>query len=114
MDPGGGGECGKRLCNPPTGPVKISHRKDGCQGMSQRFYISWPSPFPTWPLDPLLYHGLFPPTETETETDFHMDYCTKQVFPLVWRRIPIPLLKYSKTGTVMCPADRDPSLKWVQ
>ena len=42
-------------------------------------------------------NGLFPPTETET------DYCTKQVFRLVWRQIPIPLLKYSKIGTETGP-----------
>ena len=48
-------------------------------------------------------YGLFPPMETETETDSHMDYCTKQVFPLVQRWIPIPLLKYSKIGTEICP-----------
>ena len=53
---------------------------------------------------------LFPPMET----DSHMDYCTEQVFPLVWRWIPIPLLKYSKIGMEICPWDRDPSLKWVQ
>ena len=46
-------------------------------------------------------NGLFPPTETET--DSHKDYCTTQVFPLVWRQIPIPLLKYSKIGTEICP-----------
>ena len=56
--------------------------------------------------------GLFLPTETEM--DSHMDYCTKQVFPLVQTQIPIPSLKYSKVGMEMCPWDGDPSLKWVQ
>ena len=46
--------------------------------------------------------------------DSHTDYCTEQVFPLVWRRIPIPLLKYSKIGMEICPWNGDPSLKWVQ
>ena len=48
-------------------------------------------------------YGLFPPMETETEMDSHTDYCTKQVFPLVQRRIPIPLLKYSKIGMEIRP-----------
>ena len=60
------------------------------------------------------YYGLFPPTETVTEKDSHMDYHTEQVFPLVRRQIPIPLLKYSKIGMEICPWDRDLSLKWVQ
>ena len=46
-------------------------------------------------------YGLFPPIETET--DSHTDYCTKQVFPLVQRWIPIPILKYSKIETEICP-----------
>ena len=57
-------------------------------------------------------NGLFPPTETET--DPHTDSCTMQVFSLVWRRIPIPLLKYSKIGMEICLWDGDLSLKWVQ
>ena len=51
----------------------------------------------------LRYNGLFPPTETEMETDPHTDSCNMQVFTLVRRRIPIPLLKYSKIGTEIHP-----------
>ena len=36
----------------PPGPVKISHKKDGCQRQPHRFHVSRP-PL-TWPLDPLL------------------------------------------------------------
>ena len=42
-------------------------------------------------------------TATETETDSHTEYSTKQVFPLVRRQIPIPLLKYSKIGPEISP-----------
>ena len=36
----------------PPGPVKIGHKKDGCQRRLHRFHVSWP-PL-TRPLDPLL------------------------------------------------------------
>ena len=62
----------------------------------------------------VISNGLFPPTETEMETDPHTDSCTMLVFALVWRWIPIPLLKYSKIGMEISPWDGDPSLKWVQ
>ena len=46
-DPGGG-----RGGHGPPGPVKIGHKKDGCQSRSHRFHVSRP-PL-TRPLDPLL------------------------------------------------------------
>ena len=27
---------------PPNSPVKISHKKDGCQRRTHRFHVSWP------------------------------------------------------------------------
>ena len=37
----------------PPGPVKIGHKKDGCQRRSHRFHVSRPPPL-TRPLDPIL------------------------------------------------------------
>ena len=41
-------------------------------------------------------YGLFPPTETETDSP--TDFCTMQVFPLVWRWrwMPFPMFTCSK------------------
>ena len=40
-DPGGArGPC------PSPGPVKISHKKDGCQRRPHRFHVSRPHPLP--------------------------------------------------------------------
>ena len=46
-DPGGRGGH-----DPPPSPVKISHKKDGCQIRPQRFHVFRPPS--TRPLDPLL------------------------------------------------------------
>ena len=36
-----------RRCHAPPGPVKISHKKDGCQRRPHRFHISCPPPLPS-------------------------------------------------------------------
>ena len=41
-DPGGA----RRPWPPPPGPVKISHKKDGCQRQPHRFHVSSPPPPP--------------------------------------------------------------------
>ena len=48
-DPGGGGE---GAMAPPPGPVKISHKKDGCRIRPHKFHVSRPPS--TRLLDPLL------------------------------------------------------------
>ena len=42
VDPGGG----RGAMPPPSGPVKISHKKDGCQRRPHRFHVSRPLPYP--------------------------------------------------------------------
>ena len=41
-DPGGG----RGGHGPPPGPVKIGHKKDGCQRRPHRFHVSRPPPYP--------------------------------------------------------------------
>ena len=52
------GSRGAKGAMAPPGPVKIGHKKDGCQRRPHRFHVSWP-PL-TQLLDPLLSQECIP------------------------------------------------------